>query len=144
MIIHTGGVKGEEEISETVVYELFQIKDKLTDCSWYFSRVIPPENMNDGALVNGMIRVNYLRTRKPEEGVDGNKNDTNGVVVNGTLSGSTSRELKDALDIQGGGLEQHWVFGSRVSWIWKPDHSCMTRAEREYPNRVGVRRKGDL
>ena len=32
-----------------------------------------------------------------------------------TLSGSTSRELKDALDIQGGGLEQHWVNESRVS-----------------------------
>ena len=32
------------------------------------------------------------------------------------LSGSTSRELKDALDIQGGGLEQHWVNESRVSW----------------------------
>ena len=41
------------------------------------------------------------------------------------------------LDIQGGGLEQHWMFGSRVSWIWKLDHSCVTRAEREYPNRVG-------
>ena len=54
------------------------------------------------------------------------------------LSGSTSRELKDALDIQGGGLEQHWVFGSRVSWIWKPDHSCVTRAECEYPNQVGI------
>ena len=55
------------------------------------------------------------------------------------LSGSTSRELKDALDIQGGGLEQHWVFESRVSWIRKPDHSCVTRAEREYPNRVEIR-----
>ena len=32
------------------------------------------------------------------------------------VSGSTSRELKDALDIQGGGLEQHWVIESRVSW----------------------------
>ena len=49
------------------------------------------------------------------------------------------RELKDALDIQGGGLEQHWVFGSRVSWIWKPDHSCVTRAECEYPNWVGAK-----
>ena len=55
------------------------------------------------------------------------------------MSGSTLRELKDALDIQGGGLEQHWVFGSCVSWIWKPDHSCVTRAEREYLNQVGVR-----
>ena len=52
------------------------------------------------------------------------------------------RELKDALDIQGGGLEQHWVFESRVSWIWKLDHSCMTRAECEYPNRVGERERG--
>ena len=58
------------------------------------------------------------------------------------VSGSTSRELKDALDIQGGGLEQHWVFGSRVSWIWKPDHSCVTRAEREYSNRVEIEEKG--
>ena len=51
---------------------------------------------------------------------------------------STSRELKDALDIQGGGLEQHWVFRSRVSRIRKPDHSCVTRAEREYLNQVGI------
>ena len=57
------------------------------------------------------------------------------------MSGSTSRELKDALNIQGGGLEQHWVFKSRVSWIWKLDHSCVTRAEREYPNRVGARER---
>ena len=54
----------------------------------------------------------------------------------GWLSGLTSRELKDALDIQGGGLEQHWVFESRVSWTWKPGHSCITRAEREYSIQV--------
>ena len=52
------------------------------------------------------------------------------------LSGSTSRELKDALDIQGGGLEQHWVIESHVSWTWKPGRSCVTRAKCEYPNRV--------
>ena len=68
-------------------------------------------------------------------------NDTARIEARLGLSGSTSRELKDALDIQGGGLEQHWVFGSHVSWIWKPDHSCVTRAEREYPNRVGARGK---
>ena len=51
----------------------------------------------------------------------------------------TSKELKDTLDIQGGGLEQHWVFESCVSWTWEPGHSCVTRAKCEYPNRVGER-----
>ena len=32
------------------------------------------------------------------------------------MSGSTSRELKDALEIQGGGLEQHWGVRGLVSW----------------------------
>ena len=52
------------------------------------------------------------------------------------MSGLTLRELKDALDIQGGGLEQHWVIKSHVSWTWKPGHSCVTRAKREYSIQV--------
>ena len=40
--------------------------------------------MNDGALIDRMIRIDDLRGGKPEEGIDGNKDDTNGITVNGT------------------------------------------------------------
>ena len=40
--------------------------------------------MDDGALIHGMVRVNYLRAGESEEGVGGNEYDANGIVVNGT------------------------------------------------------------
>ena len=83
VVIHIGRVEGEEEVSEPVVYEFFQVEDELTDCSRNFSRIIPPENMNDGALINGVIRIDHLRTREAKEGIDEDENDTDGVIMNG-------------------------------------------------------------
>ena len=40
--------------------------------------------MNDGALIDGVIRVYYLRGGEAEERIDGNENDANGVTMNGT------------------------------------------------------------
>ena len=40
--------------------------------------------MDDGALIDGVIRVDYLRGRKLEEGIDGDENDANGITMNGT------------------------------------------------------------
>ena len=53
------------------------------NCGWYFSRVVPPENVYDGALIDGVIRVDYLGGREVKEGVDGNEDDANGVRMNG-------------------------------------------------------------
>ena len=53
------------------------------NCSGDFSRVVPPENMDDGALIDGVVRINDLGAREAEEGIDGNKNDTDGIIVNG-------------------------------------------------------------
>ena len=84
VVVGAGGVKGVEEINEPVIYEFFQVEDELMNCSWYFSRVIPPENMNNGALVNRVVRVDYLRTGEAEEGIDGDENDADGIIMNGT------------------------------------------------------------
>ena len=32
VVINTGGVEGVEEVNEPVVYEFFQVEDKLTNC----------------------------------------------------------------------------------------------------------------
>ena len=40
--------------------------------------------MNDRALINGVVRVDYLRGGEPEEGIDGNENDANRIGMNGT------------------------------------------------------------
>ena len=40
--------------------------------------------MNDGALIDGVIRVYYLRGGEAEEGVNGNENHANGITMNGT------------------------------------------------------------
>ena len=40
--------------------------------------------MDDGALIDGMIRINHLRGGEAEERVDGNEDDANGITVNGT------------------------------------------------------------
>ena len=84
VIVDTGSVQGVEEINEPVVYEFFQIEDKLTNCSRYLPRVVPPENMNDGALINGVVRVDYLRGGKSEERVDGNEHNADRITMNGT------------------------------------------------------------
>ena len=84
VIVDTRGVQGVEEINEPVVYEFFQIEDKLTNCSWDFSRVVPPENVNDGALINGVVRIYDLWSKETEERIDGDKDDTDGVMMNGT------------------------------------------------------------
>ena len=53
------------------------------NCSWDFSRVVPPENMNDGALINGVIRIDDLWSGESEEGIDGDEDNTDGIVMNG-------------------------------------------------------------
>ena len=40
--------------------------------------------MNDGALINGVIRIYNLRGGEAEEGIDGDEDDANGITVNGT------------------------------------------------------------
>ena len=40
--------------------------------------------MNDGALINGVVKIDHLRSREAEEGIDGNEDDANGIIVNGT------------------------------------------------------------
>ena len=40
--------------------------------------------MNDGALIDRMIRVNDLWGGEPKKGVDGDKDDANGITMNGT------------------------------------------------------------
>ena len=82
--VNTGGVQRIEEINQSVVYEFFEIEDKLTNCSWYFSRVIPPENVYDGTLIDGVVRIYDLWGGESEEGIDGNEDDANGITVNGT------------------------------------------------------------
>ena len=84
VVVDTRGVQGVEKVNESVVYELFQVEDKLTNCSRDFSRVIPPENVDDGALIDRVIRINYLRGGKPKERVDGDEDNKNGVGMNGT------------------------------------------------------------
>ena len=39
--------------------------------------------MNDGTLIDGVVRIDDLRPRETKKGIDGNKDDTNGVVMNG-------------------------------------------------------------
>ena len=39
--------------------------------------------MNDGTLIDRVVRVDDLRRVKPEEGIDGDKNNANGIGVNG-------------------------------------------------------------
>ena len=57
VIVNAGSIQGKEEFGESVVYEFFEIEDELTNCSGDFSRVIPPENVYDGPLKNGVISV---------------------------------------------------------------------------------------
>ena len=84
VVVDTRGVQGVEEINESVVYEFFQVEDELTNCSRDFSRVIPPENMDDGALIDGVIRIDDLWARESEEEINGNEDYADGVTVNGT------------------------------------------------------------
>ena len=39
--------------------------------------------MNDWALVNGVIRINHLGGGEAKEGIDGNEDDANWVIMNG-------------------------------------------------------------
>ena len=39
--------------------------------------------MNDGALIDRVVRVDNLWGGKPEEGIDGDKDDANGITMNG-------------------------------------------------------------
>ena len=39
--------------------------------------------MYDGALIDGVVRIDDLRSGKAEERVNGNENDADGVVMNG-------------------------------------------------------------
>ena len=54
------------------------------NCSWYFSRVVPPENVNNWALIDGMVRVYYLWSRESKKGIDGYEDNADGIIVNGT------------------------------------------------------------
>ena len=58
--VDTRCVQGIEEVNEPVVYEFFEVGDELTNCGWNFSRVVPPENMDDRALIDRVIRINHL------------------------------------------------------------------------------------
>ena len=40
--------------------------------------------MNDGALIDGVIRINHLRGGKTEEGIDRYEDNANRVTMNGT------------------------------------------------------------
>ena len=40
--------------------------------------------MNDGTLIDRVVRIDDLRGGEPEEGIDGDKNDTDGITMNGT------------------------------------------------------------
>ena len=40
--------------------------------------------MYDGALINGVVRVDYLGRGESEEGIDGDKDNADGVTMNGT------------------------------------------------------------
>ena len=40
--------------------------------------------MNDGALIDRMVRIDYLRGGEAEERIDGDENDANRVTMNGT------------------------------------------------------------
>ena len=40
--------------------------------------------MYDGALIDGVVRVDYLGGGESEEGIDGNENNANGITMNGT------------------------------------------------------------
>ena len=40
--------------------------------------------MYDGALIDGVVRVYYLRGGEAEERVDGNENNANRITMNGT------------------------------------------------------------
>ena len=39
--------------------------------------------MDDGALIDRVVRIDHLRRGKPEEGIDGNEHDADGVAMNG-------------------------------------------------------------
>ena len=39
--------------------------------------------MNDGALINGVIRVYDLRSGEAEKGINGDEDDADGVIMNG-------------------------------------------------------------
>ena len=84
VIVDTRGVQGIEEVNEPVVYEFFQVEEELTNCGWNFSRVVPPENVNNGALINGVVRIDDLWSGETEERIDGNKNDADRIIMNGT------------------------------------------------------------
>ena len=40
--------------------------------------------MYDGALINGVVRVDHLGGGEAKEGIDGNEDNANGIFVNGT------------------------------------------------------------
>ena len=40
--------------------------------------------MYDGALIDGVIRIDHLRGGEAEEGIDGNKDNANRITMNGT------------------------------------------------------------
>ena len=84
VVVDTGSVQGVEKVNEPVIYEFFQVKDELTNCSRDFSRVVPPENVYDGALIDRVVRVDYLGTRETKEGIDGDEDDAEGIAMNGT------------------------------------------------------------
>ena len=51
------------------------------NCIGDLLRVIPPENMNDWALINGVIRINHLQGGKAKERVDGDECNADGILV---------------------------------------------------------------
>ena len=40
--------------------------------------------MNDGALIDGVVRVDYLGRGESKEGIDGDENNANRITMNGT------------------------------------------------------------
>ena len=71
-------VEGVEEISYSIVEDVFQIEEELTEIFWHQSRVIPPENVVNWTTIVMVSGADYLGSDKMEEGVDGDVYDGNG------------------------------------------------------------------
>ena len=70
--VDDGVVEGVKEISYSVVEDVFQIEEELTEVFWYCSRVVPPENMIDWATIIMVSCADNLESDEVEEEIDGN------------------------------------------------------------------------
>ena len=68
--VDDGVVEDVEEISYSVVKNIFKIEEELTEVFWYGSRIVPPENVIDWATVIMVSGTDHLGSNKMEEGID--------------------------------------------------------------------------